>query len=392
MRVLLICFFVVIASWFTLDAQDEMLPQQDDLQISLLTCDAGDGIDMLFGHSSIRVQDGINDIVYNYGTFNFNTPGFVLKFMRGKLPYTLSTNTVERFLGNYHYEKRSVREQILLLTPQEKEKVVRFLINNAKPENREYNYDFFFDNCSTRISDLLKQNVERVEFPSYKNEITYRDMLHEFLAGSPWYEYGIDLIIGAKADRIADVEGQMFLPQYLQDHFANTTVSKKPLVAASNPIFLFEEERLARLTPPGFTPLILFIILICIWTVLYYLKKLRALRLLNSMVFFILTIMSLVIIFLWFFTDHSTTKLNFNLLWISPLSLLLMLKGKQWVVTIVHVLIILDLVALLGMMSGIIPQYHPSPVMALFVLLVLGIHLVLLKDDLNVTKVSQGAT
>ena len=129
----------------------------NDAEISIITIGPGDMLYDSFGHNAIRVADPSNgkDIVFNYGTFDFNTPNFYIKFGRGKLPYALSVRPYNYFKRNYIAEKRWMKEQKLDLTYGEKVTIFDFLLNNAQPENKEYRYDFFFDNCATRIRDVL---------------------------------------------------------------------------------------------------------------------------------------------------------------------------------------------------------------------------------------------
>ena len=128
-----------------------------DYQISLLTCDPGDQLYSAFGHSAIRVLERTTgeDLVFNYGTFDFNTPYFYVKFTQRTLDYMLSVSTYERFLAEYNYYQRDVREQVLDLSPEQIERLVEFLQINYRPQNRFYRYDFFYDNCATRIRDVM---------------------------------------------------------------------------------------------------------------------------------------------------------------------------------------------------------------------------------------------
>src|SRR5690606_6140033 len=152
---------------------------------------------------------------YNYGTFNSFTEGFIVKFLRGKLPYTLTVNTYGNFLREYNYYERAVIEQIFALSPQEKVAVIQFLRNNAKPENAEYMYDFFFDNCSSRVTDVLEASLDRNIIYPDDDGLTYRQMIQASLVRWPWTRFGIDLIIGSKADQLTGIRGQMFLPDHL---------------------------------------------------------------------------------------------------------------------------------------------------------------------------------
>ncbi|MBT8320736.1 MAG: DUF4105 domain-containing protein, partial [Eudoraea sp.] len=134
----------------------------ESAQISVLTCGSGQELYTAFGHSAFRVQDPVKDIdvVYNYGTFDFQAPNFYTNFAKGKLIYTLSRQRFENFLYDYELEKRWVKEQILDLDQDQKNDLIIFLENNYRPENRDYRYDFLFDNCSTKMPDILGQILE----------------------------------------------------------------------------------------------------------------------------------------------------------------------------------------------------------------------------------------
>ncbi len=129
------------------------------LRISILTCSPGEELYSTFGHSAIRITDSVShhDIVYNYGTFNFDEPGFYTKFIRGKLSFYLSTDDFESFMNEYLEEKRDITEQVLNLTCAEKYNIVMLLQANMMAANRTYKYDFTFDNCTTRLRDLIEK-------------------------------------------------------------------------------------------------------------------------------------------------------------------------------------------------------------------------------------------
>ena len=135
---------------------------QDDsctLRISLLTCTPGEELYSTFGHSAIRVVDLRNntDLIFNYGTFDFNDPDFYKKFVQGKLLYFVSVDSIQNFLWEYEYFKRGVMEQVLNLTCAEKQNMIAALFENAKEENKYYRYDFNYDNCTTRLRDILEK-------------------------------------------------------------------------------------------------------------------------------------------------------------------------------------------------------------------------------------------
>ena len=325
----------------------DLYPQQtpiEGLGISLLTCDPGDELYSIFGHSAIRVwnDDRTFDHVYNYGTFDFNTPGFLMKFLRGKLPYMLSKGSYEYFLLAYNAEKRSIREQEFSLTSEEKTQMLQFLEWNLMPENRFYPYDFFFDNCATRIRDVIPlATVKRVEWPQDNQGKTFRNLLHEYLSGKPWTEFGIDLLIGAVADQQASVSDQMFLPDYLHDHFEDTRIVESEnvenLVLYDYEVLLYNEERVKRLTRPFFTPHLIFLLLVTLEIYLLFIAKTSPWVNFYDKVFFtIMGIGSTIMLLLWFATDHQACAQNWNLIWANPLYFVLLFikdpKIKKYVI------------------------------------------------------------
>ena len=157
----LLFLFILIFFCGSISAQTR--PLSSEAKISLLTCSPGGAIYELFGHTAVRVKDPSQglDLVFNYGIFDFDTPNFVVKFVRGKLLYKLGVDQFRRFEYQYQVQNRLVIEQLFNFNPTEKQTVFDYLLNNAKPENAYYQYDFFYDNCSSRIFDVLKDTLEQ---------------------------------------------------------------------------------------------------------------------------------------------------------------------------------------------------------------------------------------
>lgn len=329
----------------------------NNTQISLLTCDPGSEIYSLFGHSAVRVKNEEKnfDVVFNYGTFDFQTPNFTLKFMRGKLPYRLAVASYGSFLKEYHYFKRGVREQVLQINNSQKEDIIRFLENNAKPENAEYKYDFFYDNCSSRIRDVFEKTLHYPPQYSGENKLTFRNLLHRYLEAWPWLCTGIDIIIGSKADKIADASAQMFIPDKLHDNLASAQLNGHNLLGDTYDVLIFERTEASFLITPR---LINFLLLLVI-AFLYYKRKFNWLDVMFKLwLAFAITAM-LLIVFLWFFTDHQATKINYNLLWLSPFYLGFLTKNNKvkWVISIF--LIVIFILCYLNEFVGLIPQKMP---------------------------------
>lgn len=211
--------------------------------ISLLTGSPGDELYSTFGHSAIRVKDPVSnlDIVFNYGTFDFSTPNFYLKFVQGKLLYILSVEKFESFQFSFEYQKRAVTEQVLNLDMMQKNRLYSMLLDNYKPENRQYKYDFFFDNCATRIRDILQKALDKdLEFNHpqlwQKSDTTFRNLIDLYLTNHPWSDFGIDLALGVPTDQVATPADYMFLPDYLAMSVDSAVILKRgvaiPLVSS----------------------------------------------------------------------------------------------------------------------------------------------------------------
>jgi hypothetical protein len=316
------------------------LTLSESAEITLLTASPGDELYSVFGHSAIRVYDPENgiDAVFNYGTFDFNTPNFYLKFIRGKLLYKLSVSRMEQFVPEYYLEGRAIYEQVLNLTEDEKQGVFDFLMINSLPENAYYHYDFFHDNCATRIRDLADNlldiswaNIDfltpeilgliraRLDYefdyqPEAKSNRTFRDLLNPFLENKPWSKFGIDIALGLPADKIAHPFDYMYLPDEMLIAFALASFQDGSPLVSEHRIILRKE---LPLSPAGFfTPLKIM------WLVFFFslitLLSTKLTRFFDIAFFNVLGITGLVILFLWFLSDHITTKSNLNILWALP--------------------------------------------------------------------------
>ncbi|WP_299818288.1 DUF4105 domain-containing protein [uncultured Pontibacter sp.] len=308
-------------------AQFEGVHISPEAKISLITCSSGDDLYAVFGHSAVRVQDPTlgMDVIFNYGTFDFNEPNFYLKFARGKLNYKLSAAHFQDFVYNYAQENRSVFEQELNLTPEQKQKYWLFLTNNYLPANRFYLYDFFFDNCATRIRDGLEATFpDQIKFniDHLDKDYSFRNLIDLYLPPQPWGDFGIDLALGAKIDREATPYEYMFLPDFLSQGFANATINQsgQAVPLAGKPVAVFTQEPPADKPFALFTPTILSwaLLLIVVAATLLDIKKKRRSRTLDTLLFFAAGLLGILLLLLWFGTDHQATANNFNLLWAIP--------------------------------------------------------------------------
>ncbi|UCD62424.1 MAG: DUF4105 domain-containing protein, partial [Flavobacteriaceae bacterium] len=298
----------------------------EDSQISILTCDSGQDLYSSFGHSAFRVRDSANGInwVYNYGTFDFNTPNFYYKFAKGKLLYSLSVSTFSDFLFTYEMENRWVKEQLLNLSKEEKNELFRFLENNRKPQNRDYKYDFLFDNCATKLPEVLKKvlgNDIQFHGEHLKNNFSFRDLIHQNLLTNSWSSFGIDLALGSVIDREAAPEEYMFLPKYVMLQMQNTSLDGMPLVLRERSVLEYSDKRFHNNF--GTSPLFWLLLLLLFTLTISYidLRNGTRSRWLDFFLFLTTGVAGLLIFFLWFMTDHSATAINFNILWAFPFNI-----------------------------------------------------------------------
>ncbi len=313
LRFFLICIFV---------QQHSKVAAQDSshMRISLLTCTPGDELYSIFGHSAIRIVDSSSDIVYNYGTFNFDDEGFYLKFIRGKLMYYLSIEDFKDFKFSYQASNRGITEQLLNFTAQEKIKIRNTLNENLKEEHKYYKYDFFLDNCTTRLRDLVIHSKDpHPLLPAVMpTDTRFRHAIHEYLDKGKqyWSKLGIDILLGAPTDAVMTSAQQQFLPDNLMK--ALDSCRNVQLVSQSMDLYALADKPDAG---SWFTPMIFFSLLLLLFVVCGLSKNRRMQMILNGMdgfLFFMTGLLGIILIFMWTATDHSMTKNNYNLLWAWP--------------------------------------------------------------------------
>ena len=310
----------------------------ESTEISVLTCDPGNEIYSLFGHSALRIKNPINgqDLVVNWGLFEFSESQFQFgyDFAKGRLKYYMGIQLMSNFITEYRRSKRGIREQVLNLSNQEKYQIIQLLEENYKPENRKYKYEFFYDNCSSRLRDVIKkvfgENINFYQSPK-SNKFTFRETIHLYLESFPWLKLGIDLVLGKKIDKLVSNENLMFLPLNVEEIFDKSLVenngSIKNLVKSKNTLIeSFENKN--KLNNIGFYSWILLAITLSL--IVFKLDK--ALRVWSSLNLFIIGLLGIVLVFMWIGTDHNATKMNFNLLWASPFHFILIfcLIKKSW--------------------------------------------------------------
>lgn len=324
-------------------------------QVSLITVGPGDDLYSSFGHSLFWFSDpakGI-DASYNYGSFSFHTENFYIKFLRGTLPYKIDKGPLDAQVYYWQHENRSVAQQVLNLSVAQKQKLYALLEENYLPENREYRYRFFYDNCATRLQDMLLAACgDSISYQGYTHETrTFREWIDKYAhRQKPWADFGMDLAIGKTADKTATPMQATFLPDNLHDAFADARVTiggkPEPLVAADRAIYTATPR-----PATGFLTPMVFFWLLALLTGLFTLWQLRGHKInftFDKILFTVCALAGTVLLLLWFGTDHEDTVLNWDILWASPLLFIIAaglsrVKKKPWVsvLLIVYALLLL---------------------------------------------------
>ena len=282
-----------------------------------------------FGHSAIRVYDSIHhiDYAYNYGVFDFNQPNFYLNFTRGHLLYKLAVQSFPDFKYTYLYYNRWVHEQVIDLNQDQKQKLFDYLQWNAKPENQSYLYDYFYNNCATKIRDVFAEALGgSIVFDDSFITTTYtiRQLTDLYLEQQPWGDLGIDICLGLPMDKKATPYNYMFLPDYIESSFnhasliiENGTIPLVKETIVTNP----EVDNVSSGGLPH--PRIVFGVLlgiVSIISVFDFLKR-KPSTWLDITLLLVTGLIGCLLLILWVATDHKAAANNFNLLWALPTNL-----------------------------------------------------------------------
>ena len=301
----------------------------------LLTCAPGEKVYEIYGHSALLVVDDENiGRVYNYGIFSFSEENFMLKFVLGQTNYLLDDDDFYAFLSD---RKTDVSLLKLDLTDIEQNRLDSLLQENMRIENRRYLYNYFNDNCATRIRDLIEKSAH----VSY-NEIpaaTYRTCVRDCV-GDNWQMFGINLLLGAPADTLISVREQMFLPLVMEEAFASATVMRDSMTAplASTPAALIPGRQANHEAQKSlFSPTLFFALLLMAvaWCTLHEWRKKRWNRAVDALLLLSCGLAGVIVCFVSFFSIHPTVYPNYVALLLHPLQLvalaLLFFSPKSYV-------------------------------------------------------------
>jgi hypothetical protein len=285
------------------------------LQISILTCAPGEDVYTAWGHTAIRIIDSAKqtDVVYNFGTFDFNTPNFLVEFVKGNLNYFLSADYFQNFIAEYQYYGRSIKEQVLILSDAEKIKWQNALQKNLEGNNRYYLYNFITDNCTTRVKDGFYQFATTQVPPSNIKSFRTHVVEAPYQQGIPWIGLGIDVLLGAVSDQAPSPLQAGFLPDLLFDQLA-----AQPQFIATTQNYDFTKTTASKPTDPIYfiVGLILVYLFVGKWNARW---AVIAANFLDITLLFIYGLGGLLLVYMSLFSKHTACHYNFNIDWIHPL-------------------------------------------------------------------------
>lgn len=301
----------------------QSLPLSKDAKISVLTCGLGNETYSYFGHTGIRVSDPGNnfDVVYNYGTFDFRTPNFVMKFAKGDLQYFATVHSFADFLNEYTYEKRSIYEQELLISPDLKQKLFDKLNAVLASDEKFYTYKFIDKNCTSMVVDVINNTLNsNVIVKKDNTDKTYRSILFPYFDGHFYDQLGTSIIFGTKVDQMGT---RIFLPFELKNSLEKTTFQNKPFAGKSKTLLEFTKETPTSLWNNMYTYLFILLFVICARD-----------KTVDKIYFTILSLIGIFFVIMGFYSFHQELAMNYNVLLFSPLLLVLVLfsvfKNKLW--------------------------------------------------------------
>lgn len=310
------------------------------VRVSLVTCYPGPVVYELYGHTAIRIVYGGMDRIYNFGMFSFSKPNFIYRFVKGETDYALGAYPTELFLPGYAARGSKVVEQVLDIPPEQAAELFRKLEYLALPENREYRYNYVFDNCATRPRDLIEEAVGGIDYPAPADStLTFRDIMRSYSENYPWYQFGIDLALGSGVDYALNVRQQLFAPVFLMEAFGKATVrtadgGSVPLVKGTCVLVDGSESPVLPPTPWYLSPMAVAIVLLAAAAVATWrdVRRMRQSRWFDTVWFLLTGILGCLVFFLIFVSEHEATSPNFLGFWLHPLNLLAALAVwiKSW--------------------------------------------------------------
>ena len=352
-KLLILLFIFCVATCFATPTQRYKQWTEDisNTEISVLTCSPGEEIYSIFGHTAIRVYNeniGL-DAVVNYGLFDFNQESFVYRFVKGETDYLCGVESTSSFLYSYAWRGSGVKATVLDLTDAEKERIIRVLTNDLKPQNREYRYNFAYNNCATKIRDIVNFAYSGKCESLLPSEYTFRQIIGKYAENYSWFMFSFDVCLGGKDyNTLMTPEEVQFLPEHLDAALNNSLINRNGEEIRPNTrqeVILTPDNKTIEST--FFTPIVVacILLILCILNLIFGKKCRIASNIYSGTLLFTYNIVGLVITFLILFSEHPFTTWNMNILIFNPLLIIpfisLIIKKKSLVFKIVNVALVL---------------------------------------------------
>ena len=320
--VIFLCFFLfsVVSCQLSI-----ALAQQDSVRVSVLTCSPGPEVYSLYGHTAIRVQQDSIDEVFNYGVFDFRKPHFTWHFVLGQTDYMIEPLPWKYFIIDYDRRGSSITEQELNLTPSEANCLLAALIENCQPENREYRYSFLYNNCTTKVRDMVEQVVRgSIQYPDTLPHQTAREILHHYTAQHPWAQEGNDLLLGSEMDTILSERAAMFIPKNMMQAFdgayiLSTNGDMRPLVRSKKVILEAKQQVVESEFPLSPLQAILVFAAICILILALEVWTKRLWWLWDVLILLLQGIAGTLLTFMFLFSEHPGVGSNWQVWVFNPI-------------------------------------------------------------------------
>ena len=324
-------------------------------KVSLFTCTEGDELYSLFGHTAIRCvfEDSLGtqeDVTFNYGAFSYSADNFVLNFISGKTDYILACEETNDFLTRYQEKGIGVTEQVLNLTDKEQTDLLKFLLNNAKPENNIYRYNWLYDNCTTRARDVIESVIQgNVVYPKEETLRTCRENLNNYTSVDSWIELGINMLLGSEVDEQMNDRTQTFLPKDFQQVLAGAYV----INPTGEKICLVKDTTIA--VPQVFKPeiasvnwpviIMSIILLLCIIVGVIEVRNMEVFRRFAVVLYGVIGLIGSLISFMFLFSEHAGVSTNclvaiFNPLYFALIPFVLQRETKKVSLAVLATIII----------------------------------------------------
>ena len=359
-RVNLILFCLSIQSLFCVNKIQEINTSFEEKKISIISIGEGSSLADAFGHTGIRVVSNGSDIVFNFGVYDFSAPNFYSNFVKGRPVYKLAVQKYENFKDGYIYQNRYLVEHELNISEESKMNIIDLLINNSRPENKYYTYDYLRDNCSTRVADILIDDTNN-EFKDDKLEseavFTYRELIHKKIGENSWAAVGIDLCLGAIIDKKISVRETFFIPEKLMQYMDELMIDySKPITKN----IIFSPDSPSRYNEGFPKPFLLNSIISFLIILLTYFnfKNNSWNRSIDFIIYLFSGLVGVLIIYLWFFSNHFASAQNFNFLWAFPFNLVVVFAlirktPPLWTINFVKLNIILLILLFIHWTTGV---------------------------------------